>query len=95
MGALNGKCDRCEGTGKVQLPLFFSLVDEACPTCGGNGKHVYMCPRCKTTKAIITTDLTGMSHINMCNACASQARTPSLNTFSTITNKINITYRLA
>lgn len=70
MSAYDGKCDKCQGTGKVTVALFFSIVEDPCPLCKGDGKHIYMCPTCNKNKAVITRDLQGNSHADNCKPCA-------------------------
>lgn len=95
MSAKDGKCDRCDGTGKVLIPLFFSMVEDPCPLCKGDGKHIYMCDKCGKNRAIITQDLQGQRWRHPCKPCADKAARQSNmvnNVFTSTTYNISQPY---
>lgn len=100
MSAKDGKCDRCVGSGIIKLQLFFSIVDDPCPLCKGNGEFIYMCEKCGKNKALTSKDLQGHKYLHPCQPCAAVLARQNMVTNTTaatytfgITNvKYNITF---
>ena len=65
----NLPCDKCSGSGIVEVPLFYSIAKDPCNVCKGTGKKTILCPNCKQHAATITINFNGEHKVNECSFC--------------------------